>query len=291
MGKNTTTETPIFKSRISFMPLIRTWQEASQHGREGNREYYKQLLEEIHSRPDLVKPIDNNEILKDHSLFIERMMATVFPVTLSDEQDLFAVLQPFNHRALYSSKMFHQMFLDEEEYIRMPDETMAKKLEAEKIGGAYQLVLNRFYNIKIDGKMSSVHPYKCSQTGLDKYMEMELDTRFIDVYADIDLPRFPEEHLKRWSSISDVLKDVEFTKKLPLGNFRFEGLAIVRITEVTEREIINKIKNSLLNIHSFADEKLFGELDYQMQNLACVHQLHTAIKPFFMVNNHLVLSE
>ncbi|HYJ37835.1 MAG TPA: hypothetical protein VEV87_04430, partial [Chitinophagaceae bacterium] len=89
----------------------------------------------------------------------------------------------------------------------------------------------------------------------------------------------------------DILNNEALLKQLPIENFRFEGFVILRITEVTEREIINKIKNGLLNTHSFADEKIFGELDYQMQNLAGVHQLHTAIKPFFMVNNHLVLSE
>ena len=78
---------------------------------------------------------------------------------------------------------------------------------------------------------------------------------------------------------------------LPLNKFEFEGLVIIRIREVTEREVINNIKNSLLKIRSFADQEIFHELQTEMQNLLGLNGVHTAIKPFFTINNHLVLTD
>src|SRR4030095_2889711 len=146
------------------------------------------------------------------------------------------------------------------------------------------------YNVQVEGEMTSIHHFVCPETHLDKYMELTIDAQFIDVILEGELPELNTNQLNLLY-FHDVVKNEALLKQVPLDRFRFDGCVILRIHEVTEREIINKIKSNLLNIHSFADEKIFGELDYQMQNLAGVHQLHTAIKPFFMVNNHLVLSE
>src|SRR4030095_1569344 len=146
------------------------------------------------------------------------------------------------------------------------------------------------YNVQVEGEMTSIHHFVCPETHLDKYMELTIDAQFIDVILEGELPELNTNQLNLLY-FHDVVKNEALLKQVPLDRFRFDGCVILRIHEVTEREIINKIKGNLLNIHSFADEKIFGELDYQMQNLAGVHQLHTAIKPFFMVNKHLVLSE
>jgi hypothetical protein len=46
-----------------------------------------------------------------------------------------------------------------------------------------------------------------------------------------------------------------------------------------------------LNINGFSDRDVFRELQLQIRNLLGVDGVLTAIKPFFKVNNHLVLSE
>ena len=291
MGSNNEINSSAFKSHFSFLPLIRTWKKIIESGRGGNHQFYKQLLDELGAIPELMQPVTAEEILKKHAPIIERVLATLFPVTMSDDRDLFAVLQPFNHRVLYASSAFRQMVLyGDEEYVNAKDLATAENLNREKLCGAYQLILNQHYQLNIAGEMTSIHQFVCPETALDKYMEMTLDTSFIDVLPEADLPELTLNTLNGLD-FHDILKNQTLLKQLPVNSFRFEGFVLLRIAEVTEREIINKIKNNLLNIHSFADEKIFGELDYQMQNLAGVHELHTAIKPFFMVNNHLVLSE
>jgi hypothetical protein len=291
MGSATTSAATAINTHVSFAPLVRTWQEIVKVGKNGNREYYQQLLDELNSYPELLRPIDAEEVLRKHSSMIDRMLATLFPVTLSDDKDLYAVLQPFNQRVLYASTRFRQLFLAENtEFVELPDLDTAEHLHREKMCGAYQLILNQLYNENVEGRMTSVHHFVCPQTKLETYLELTLDSKFIDVFPVEELPGFSANECGRLQ-FHHLLDEDKLIKNLPINKFRFEGFVILRITEVTEREIINRIKNNLLNIQTFSDEKIFGELDYLMQNLAGVPQLHTAIKPFFMVNDHLVLSE
>ena len=291
MGSEMKNSLPAINSRVSFAPLIRTWQQIIKAGKNGNREFYRRLLDELETYPQLLQPIDSAEELKKHSSIIEKVLATLFPVTLSDEKDLFAVLQPFNHRVLYASTRFRRLFLpDDGEFVEAPDLVTAEDVHKEKMCGAYQLILNQLYHENIEGSMTSIHHFVCPQTQLETYLELTLDARFIDVFPEDELPEFNSQECSRLE-FHELLQQDQLLKNLPLNKFRFEGFVILRIEEVTEREIINRIKNNLLNIHTFSDERIFGELDYLMQNLAGVPQLHTAIKPFFMVNNHLVLSE
>jgi hypothetical protein len=281
-----------FNSRFSFRPLIKVWEEIIRDGREGSRKLYSQLLEEVKSYPELLEPIEDDNILEKHQHLIEKMMTTIFPVTLSDKEDMFAVTKPFQYKALYTSRLFKEMFLGKDNIIQMPSEETALKISVERLAGAYQLILTRLYNIKIGGVATSIHPFKCRDTGLDKYLELEMDTRFIDVFAKGELPKVENDCACRGCSrVSDILNVEGISEALPLDKFYFEGLVIIRIKEVTEREVISNIKNGLLKIHSFADQEIFHELQREMQNLLGMPGVQTAIKPFFTINNHLVLTD
>ena len=291
MGTNHNYPAGGIKSVVSFAPLVARWKKTIEDGRDGNRQLYQQFINEISGFPELLGPISGEETVKTHAPLIERFLSTLFPLTLSDERDLYAVLQPFNHRVLLASSAFKKIFVSGHDAVAdLPMEVDAETMMRDKICGAYQLILNKLYNVKTAGTISSVHRFVCPETKLDRYMEVCIDTGFVDVVTEGELPQLTLEELDG-VDVHHLLHHPTLTNQLPLERFQFHGFAVLRITEVTEREIINKIKNSLLNIHSFGEEDIFSELDYQMQNLAGIHQLHTAIKPFFMVNNHLILSE
>ncbi|MEI9809302.1 MAG: GAF domain-containing protein [Bacteroidota bacterium] len=83
----------------------------------------------------------------------------------------------------------------------------------------------------------------------------------------------------------------ELQEKLPLKHFVFEGLAVVRINDVTEQETISLMKNSLLNINAFSDASVYKELQGYMQSLIGLKDIRIGITPFFKVNGHYVYSE
>ena len=90
-------------------------------------------------------------------------------------------------------------------------------------------------------------------------MEVHIDARFVEVRTKNNLtPQFPENVIS--SRTNRVMPLEELLEKLPLSNFIFEGLVIVRLTDVTPQEVISEIKNTLLNIHAFSDSTVYDQL-------------------------------
>ncbi len=103
------------------------------------------------------------------------------------------------------------------------------------------------------------------------------------------MPEMPENLL--CSRTNKMMPLDELQEKLPLKHFVFEGLAVVRINDVTEQETISLMKNSLLNINAFSDASVYKELQGYMQSLIGLKDIRIGITPFFKVNGHYVYSE
>lgn len=283
--------TSVVHSALSFVPLIREWEKIIDEGREGTRQLYRDLLAKVKQHPELLAPIYDLSILKNHKSLIDQMMATVFPITLSDKQDVYGGGIPFQFKMFYESAMFRELFMGDGDDVVIPDLCHEAAMKSEKEIGAYHFILNRLYDIESSNLVTTVHPFKCQETMLDRFMEVELDTRFIDVKVKGELPELPIDLKYGCYQLNDVMAMPELRKLLPLDMFEFEGMVILRIREVTEREVLNIIRDSLLHINSFSDQTVFTQLQAQVQNLLGIPGVHTAVKPFFRVNNHLVLSE
>jgi hypothetical protein len=284
--------TPNINSSFSFIPLIKAWENMIATGREGSQQIYKDLLEKVKQYPELLEPITDYSIFEKHHVIIEQMMTTLFPVTLSDEEDLFGVSIPFQFKMVYGSKKLRSLFMGKMgSEVGRQDHITGKKIAEEKIAGAYMLILSRMYGMNVKGRLTNIHLYKCPETALDRYMEVELDTRFVEVKVKGDLPPIPPACCNAPENITDIMKIPGIQQQLPLNQFEFEGMVIMNIREVTQRESLNIIRNILLETNNFADRNVFLRLQTQVQNLLGVPGVHTAIKPFYNVNNHLVFSE
>lgn len=292
MEKNSTYNFSI-TSALSFVPLVRALEKTVNEGRKGIGQWYKELLDRVYQHPELLKPIHDLDLLDKHRVLIDQLMATVFPVTLSEKDDLYGAAVPFQYRMFHASSKMQQDFMSADgTHIEAPDCATDDRVVQEKLEGAYQMILNRFFKANINNDViTTVYNYKDEATGLETYMELELDSRFIDVSAKGDLPKLNIDCNAHNHEVTDVMPLSSLMEVLPLSLFEFEGMVLLRLRDVTEREVLNSIRNHLLDLHTFSDSNVFRELQEQVQNLIGLPGINTAIKPFFRVNNHLVLSE
>ena len=287
-GLTTNGEMVTFQSQLSFQPLIDSWKMKIEQGEEGTSSFYKELLEKVSRESALLQPVHDLLILKKHQALLNIMMSTVFPVTLSDKDDLYAVVAPFTYEIIYSSKIFQHVFIRKNSNRLNIEDEMSENISKEKLYWAYQLILNKFYGTKFSVHSLSVHPYKHPVTGLDKCMELDLDARFVDVKPKAALPKLPASF-----SINsmDILKTDELQQWLPLNMFEFEGMMLVKVKDVTEQQVINEIKNNLLTVNAFTEVENFQILQAQIQNLIGKYGLKIGITPFFKINGHFVFSD
>ncbi|MBC7949935.1 MAG: GAF domain-containing protein [Chitinophagaceae bacterium] len=280
----------LYNSRLSLRPLIEVLKKTIDEGRPGAQNLYGSLLTQVEATPELMEPITDMSVLERHAELVENLLSTIFPPTNSEHENLYAVALPFQFQIIYSSKLFRQLFLAPgTNEVSVPTDELGENLQEEKLHYAYTLILKKYLGFSSPDWSKSVYPFPDEASGLIKYLELQVDTRFVDVVPIGEMPEFPKECI--CSRTNKLMPLEELRKQLPLEKFRFEGLAIVKIIDVTEQEAISRMKNSLLKINSFSDAVVYKELQDHMQSLIGLRDIRIGITPFFKVNGHYVYSE
>jgi len=252
-------------SRLSFKPLVEVLRKNIADGNPGLKKLYGHLIEEIELRPQLLESISDLEILKPHTELIQQILATIFPPTTSGNENLHAVALPFTFHTVYYSRLFQLLFLKPgKEEINIPNDEIGENLNKEKLYFACHMILKKYCGYHSQELTSTVYPYTDPHTGLTKFLELKLDARFIDVSPVGDMPELPEEIVSR--DTKTVFTVEELMHYIPVDKFVFEGLTIVRVNDVTETEVISRIKNSLLHINAFSDAVVYKELEDHVQS-------------------------
>lgn len=277
------------KSRLSFRPLIEALKKNLAEGTPGMQKLYGRVVSEIELHPELLQPITDLSVLEPHTELIQELLASVFPPTTPNT--FYAVAVPFKFQTVYTSHPFKAFFMKPgTDQINVPNEQVARSLTHERLQFAYGMILKKFcdYNYVPD-TARSVFPNIDPHTKLTKYLELRIDTRFIDVNPVEEMPELPKELLyhtsRRIKTVDELMEEV------PLEKFVFDGISVIRVNDVTQEEVITQMKNSLLNINAFSDASVYVELESHIQSLMGLNDVKIGITPFFKVNGHYVYSE
>jgi hypothetical protein len=280
----------LFNSRLSLRPLVEALKKAIAEGKPGSQKLYGDLIAKIEATPELLEPVTDLSVLEPHAELVEMLISTIFPPTNSQNDNLYAVSMPFRYQTVYTSRLFQMLFLKPgTNEVNIPDTAIGHNLNEEKMQFAYAKILKKYWGYTAPEYIRSVYPFADPDSGLVKYLELEVDTRFVDVSPIGEMPFIPEDAVCHRTN--KMMELSELQQHLPLKSFVFEGLAVVRIKDVTEQETISLMKNSLLNINAFSDAKVYTELQEYMRSLIGLHDIRIGITPFFKVNGHYVYSE
>jgi hypothetical protein len=284
------TDTIKYNSRVSFKPLLDVLTRTLNHRSAGTKKLYKVIIDYADAHPELYKPFEELEKIEEHREWMEMLLSIVFPPTANEHESLYSVSLPFTYQTIYSSRLFRMMFFKPGTMeIKMPDDETGKDIEHDRLMGAYNLILKKFSNYHSSDVVSSVHPYHDAHSGLIKYMELQLDTRYIDVrFTGANLP-IAEDFLNKKDH--GLLTLEEMRHNIPIEQFVFEGLMIGRVLDVTEREVISQMKTELLNLNAFSENEVYHKLEDLVQSLIGLKDIRIGITPFFKINNHYVFSE
>jgi hypothetical protein len=265
------TERPEFRSRLSFLPLIRTWQQIAENENGTPAKICDYLVKKFLRHQELTETIDDYTILDKHSQLIEDAMATIFPALLSQMHQLNAVAVPFSNRIIHASHLFRTSFMDERgNYMHPLDLQVEDNIANAKEHLAYKLILKTFYDIDIAGGNSFICAYPDPAQDIHNYFELTWNPQFIDVSTTLPLPSLPKDFTLKCHSVTELSLFPDLKTILPLNEFIFDGIILIYIKQVTERETINKIKDILQNENALKDADLYSVFKKQLGYL--IHQ-------------------
>ena len=282
-----TTSSNIFNSLFSLKPLIQVLQRMVSENKPGARKLYEDLLKEVQTKPELLEPITDNEILKKDKEIVEIVLSTIFPPSTSANQGMYAVSFPFSSETVYSSPTFKDQFLQNgSSIISVSDNKTNYSIAKASLSLAYNLILKKFYSWDLSPVASSVHQFDEDESGVTKYLELKLNAQFVEVKL-IN----PEFALPTSFAVQRSLDMDELKTTFPIENFGFEGFVVIDVIDVTSEQSITEIKNTLLNINSFADVTVYDKLQEHIQTFLGLKDVTVGITPFFKINNYYLFSE
>ncbi|MEO5947456.1 MAG: hypothetical protein ABIP79_11620 [Chitinophagaceae bacterium] len=276
-----------FNSRLCFKPLVMALKKNIAEGNPGMKKLYGQVIAQFEAHPELLNSFTDTSTVKPHSELIEELLSAVFPPTTSNY--MYGMLMPFKNEAVYVSPLFQELLIKPgTNQVEIPRSPATEENNFENIHFAYGLILKKYlgYNSPVTNR--SVYSVPDPSTGLLKYMEIRLDARFIDVNPVAEMPEMPASIVD--PNTNRILTVSELSQLIPLDKFVFEGVAVVRINDMTEQEVITKMKNRLLE-SSLSDEDIYIDLEEQIQSLIELQNITIGVTPFFKINGHYVYSD
>ena len=278
----------IFNSRLSFQPLLNVLRKNINEGKPGAQKLYGDLISKMEATPELLKSFSDFSSTEPHREVIEMLLATLFPPSVSEQENIYAVSFPLRYTVIHSSRLFQKMFIiPGANEIVVPD-NLKGSLYQHRLDYAYRLILKKFFGYETSDFAGAVYPYVDPATGLTRYLELNIDTRFVDVKPIDELPPPPENVVCKKTNRMMPLQ--ELREKLPLEKFVFEGLVVIKINDVTDQEMISELKNTLLSFHTFTDSTVYDKLQTTMKSLLGMSDIKVGITPLIHMNNHYVYS-
>jgi len=278
----------VFNSQLSFLPLVEALKKNITEGNPGMKKLYGKVVKDVEAHPELLNPITDLSLLEPHSELIEELLSAVFPPTTRNF--LYGVALPFKFTTVYTSPLFKSILLKPgSNEINVPDNKTGAQLSEEKLQFAYGMILQKYLGYNSPDNTRSVHPFTDPVTGVTKYMELRIDARFIDVRPAGEMPKMPDsimcQRTNRLKTITELMQEI------PLDQFVFEGISVMRVNDVTELEVISLMKNRLLDLNMNPGSSSYQQLEEYIQSLIGIKDVKIGITPFFKVNGHYIYSE
>jgi hypothetical protein len=154
---------------------------------------------------------------------------------------------------------------------------------------AYTFILERIYKFAPFHKNEIIHTFIDEETGLLRFLKINIDTRFIDVTAVGEIP-----DLSAITASGHIDEDSGFEKLervLPLNLFKFRGMSVVTITDETAKYAVETIKNTIVDHNRQSEDACYHDVSKSLKTLVQNNAIDFNVTPLFRINEKLVLPQ
>jgi hypothetical protein len=279
-------EEVLIDSHISFGPYVRFLKEKAARKSDARAGYYQQIVKQFENNPVLMGPIAGADDLSAYQEYLDLVIATIFPVTVDIDKDIYGIGIPSKFAIFYYSDLFRKLFTTSgNNLITVPEGISVEKVKRDKLEFLYKLLLQKAYNFPVDYQTEIIHHITLPDSnGLKKYVKVNIDSRFVDVKVKGELPQLSYDSLCKHKFSVELLQEM-----LPLDRFSLEGFVIWTIVDVTKDEVQNSMKNLILNMHDGNELDTYRRMEEEAASLIQEEDVSVHIVPIPKINGRYVL--
>jgi hypothetical protein len=248
-----------FQSRLSLKPLLDFWERPLAEGKDGLN---PRMRAELERAPELREPIEDLSILEKHQQLLEMLMSVVFPPAFW-ESDCAAAFVPFQFTGFYATPMFKTLFKMEGQGLTAQLNIDQEQWQWGRALKAYIYILQKYYGIDLTWDYPLIARAKCPKTGLDRFFNIVLDPKFLEIKV-LGKPRSltATDQKRLLANVTDLKVWMEL---IPAENFEFEGFGVFKAADVTPREMLSALQADLFEKGRIFQQDGFASLQEKLQ--------------------------
>jgi hypothetical protein len=282
---------PVADSVLSFEPFIQYLRERRDAADCHRSYFFNYVIEQFEAHPELLQPIALTEAVK-YTDQLQLIYTTLSSLAEDESTQLWSLCMPirpvifFSTNALFDliSGMISRSITND---VIPKDQPEMKR---NKLMYSYAFILERCYGIHYNFGHDMVHTLEDGTTGMHRYFRQKNDNRFIRIHHNGPLPELEMVMFRPGYDNSEKVLEM-LQEKLPLSSFRFEGIGITSVEEVTPEYALEQIKNMLVNHTSLEADNDYSRFYNSLKILGGSHQLEFGLLPVLLVNNKVVFRD
>lgn len=275
--------------KLSLVPFKKYLEEKIKNNRNIKTGFLEFVLAQFEKHPELNDDL-TLESLSEHRDLLD-MIYSVLSAPVTDEDDhLWGLCAPITPLIFYGTDDLFNILLDPAtgQVRNAVLETQVDIVQTKRPELIYTLVLLKVFRFPQAFKTELVKTVKDEITGLHKYFRLTFDMRFLDVEAKETLPDLTHEQIQKILHEPSPL--AALSKLLPLTMFRFEGISVVTLTDVTEQHAVENIKNIIFK-GNHDSEEYYNGIVLSLKTLVNSSDIEFGLLPMLKVNDKLVFNE
>lgn len=274
--------------RFSLQPFIALLKERISREDTSKINFFKYLLQEFSTYPELSEPIPLANTGKYNKLY-ELIYTALSPILNDEEEHLWAIAKPVSPCFYYGTSAFYHVLLDNGTDLRNNISLPSKaELERNILKNFYNLILRRFYDFSLDGQPYVIKSTVDAQTHLLTYYRMDVDNRFLTITHRGKLPELTLENAKAY--LKEETNSIEVLRELlPPEMFTIEGISIMTLTDVTGEYALESVKTAILEHNQSREGWNSTVLSSALKSLVGTDSIDFGLLPYIRLNQKTLL--
>lgn len=218
---------------------------------------------------------------------LEQLYVCLSPALADENEVAWGLGFPFQPIIFYGTPMLYDlmggMVADQDKYVvtKTPEEYHKTRLQL-----VYNFILQRLYNFRMPVQLEQYHAGINTQTGLLQYFAVHINTDFLEVIPTGPLPTPDFKDLSIHLAEDDGFEFLE--KILPLSMFRFRGITVVTISDITAEKAVENIESVRLARTPDNDETSYLHVIQSLKTIVGNKEIEFDLFPLVTVNNEPV---
>ncbi|GMQ80839.1 MAG: hypothetical protein BMS9Abin05_0268 [Rhodothermia bacterium] len=266
-----------FRRFASLQKLIDFWEQRASSESTTNAAIAMEVLTQLENAPELKTSQVSLEDLRRHPELLELMMTAVFPPALQDNI-IASAFVPFAVHSFYSTSLFDELGILEKFLLHVHihgakvgvDEMMRGKTM-----NAYHKIASSIYDLKVEQPIDFVIELVDVETGLNEYYKIIIDPEFVSISTPNSIPDLSEEDRRRL--LAEPLNLELWMEILPPEHFEFHGFVVMTAINVTQQEVLSRLKNALLLKDALSGDENLNRLQSHIRELLALPDLRLGL--------------